>query len=84
VRGEGDGVGWAGADEVGSGGCGGVGPVVFGFGVEVVGSAGGAGRGERSEWGRRLSEGAVGGLENAVVVDGGNVGTDRGSGLGKE
>ena len=53
-----------------------VGPVVFGFGVEVVRRAGAARAGECGERGRGLREIACGGGEDAVVVDGGDVGVE--------
>jgi hypothetical protein len=84
VRGKGSGVWRPRADEVGAGWCGGVRPVVFGLGVVIVGRARAVGRWDRRERGRRLSEGAVGGSEDAVVVDDGNVRVGRGFGLGEE
>ncbi len=72
---------------VGAGGLGvGVGGGGGGLGVEVVGGAGCVGDGEGGEgcWG--LGEGGVGCGEDAVVVDGGDVGVGGGGGggLGEE
>lgn len=78
MRGEGSGVGWVGAREVGTGGCGGIGPVVCSFGVEVVRRAGAVRCGDGGEWRWRLGEGLIGCVEDAVVVDGGYVGVGGG------
>ena len=83
VGGEGVGVGgFVGLQDPGCGGVGGVGEVIFGFGVEVVGSAGAARSGKGREGDGRLGEIAVCLGEDAVVVDGGDVGTGGGLGLG--
>ncbi len=85
MSGEGVGVGGAGVvNDEGAGGVGGIGPVVFGFGVVVVRGAGTAGAGKGCERGWRLSQVTAGGLEDAVVVDGGDVGAGRRFGLGQE
>ena len=81
MRGEGCRVGWAGADDVGGGGCSRVGPVVFGLGVEVVRRARGVGRRDGGKWGWGLGEGVSRGLKDAVVVDGCDVGASGGFGL---
>src|SRR5216683_2344063 len=83
VGGEGLGVGCAGPLDVGGLRCGWVGPVVFGLGEEVVRAAWAAFRGERSEWSRGLGEIASGSLENAVVIDGGDVGAGACFGWGR-
>ena len=75
VGGEGVGVGLAGSRNVWVGGVGWVGPVVFGFGEEVVRCAGAAWRGEFGEGNGRLLEIAVCGVKDAVVIDSGYVRT---------
>lgn len=71
---EGVGVGLSGALGVGPCGIGCVGPVVFGFGVEVVRCAGASWRREGGEGNWWLLEIAICQMKDAVVVDGGNIG----------
>lgn len=78
MGGEGVGVGLADARDVRVVGVGWVGPVVFGFGEEVVWRAGAAWRGELGEGNGGLLEIVVCGVKDAVVVNGGNVGACRG------
>lgn len=68
----------------GAGWVSGIGKVIFGFGVKVVRGTWAAGTGKSSEWGWGLSQVTRGGLEDAVVVDGGDVGAGGGFGLGQE
>ena len=71
-------------NDEGAGGVRGVGPVVFGFGVIVVRGPGTAGAGVGGEGVGRLLEVGVGLRENAIVVDGGDVGPGGRFGLGQE
>src|SRR5258708_10258761 len=83
VGGEGPGVGCAGPVDVGGLRCRWVGPVVCGLGVEVVRGGWAELRGERGEWNRGQGEIASGGLEDAVVIDGGDVGAGACFGWGR-
>lgn len=75
MGGEGVGVWLADARDVRVVGVGWVGPVVFGFGEEVVWCAGTAWRGELGEGNGGLFEVVVCGVKDAVVVNGGYVRT---------
>src|SRR4051794_6737545 len=66
--------GAAAVDNIGASGVGGVGPVVAGFGVVVVWSAGTARAGQRCEGIELLLEVGVSLSEDAVVINGSNVG----------
>jgi hypothetical protein len=79
---EGIGVGAAVVQDVRTGWVGGVGEVIFGFGVEVVWGAGAARARQGGEWNWRLVEVAVGEAEDPVVVDGGDVESGGGLDLG--
>ena len=82
VRGKGVRVGWtAGANDEGASRVGGVGPVVFGLGIEIVWGARRAGARKSGKWGRRLSKVMHCGLKYAVMVDGGDVGSGGWFGL---
>jgi hypothetical protein len=63
---------------------GGIGPVIFSLGVIVVRGPWAAGAGKGSEWSGGLSQVTRGGLENAVVIDGGDVGAGSRFGLGQQ
>lgn len=67
--------------DVGAGGVRGIGPVVFGLGVEVVRRAWTARAGKTGERGRGLREILRGAFEDAVVIDGCDVGVRGGLGL---
>ena len=82
---EGVGIGGAAAvNDEGAGGVGGVGPVVFGFGVIVVRGPGTAGASVGGDEIGRLLEIGVGLREDAIVVDGSDVGPGGRFGLGQE
>ena len=73
--------GAAGVNDVRAGRVRRVGPVVVGLGVIVVRATGAPRAGKCNEWSWRLRYVVLGGLEDTVMVDGGNVGASRGCSL---
>jgi hypothetical protein len=71
-------------NDEGAGGVGGVGPIIFSFGVVVMRGAGTARTGEGGERGWGLSQVTRCGLEDAIVVDGCDVRAGGRFGLGQE
>ena len=71
-------------NDEGARGVGGIGPVVFSLGVIVVRGSWAAGAGKGGERGWGLSQVVGGGVEDAIVIDGGDVGPGGRFGLGQE